>query len=349
MDFQLSEEQRILFDMAGRFVQEALALKPAADRPTEAEIWLQVAEMGWLSLPLSEYVGGLGGAFEDVLVLMTALGRGVLSVPYTSNVILCGDILDQRLDAPGAAEALAGLGSGEVRLALAETDSLAGEVTATRSEQGFVLRGGKTLSYGAAAATKLIVWVTGGDDGPSLFLLDASAPGIRLEPYPLIDGSSAADMRFDNVVVTEDQRLALGAAAAALLARAKDRAVLANLAQIVGCIEECLVVCSDYLKVREQFGQPIGRFQALQHMMSAMFIEAQEARSIMYYALSKIDEPEQIRREAVEAARIVISDAGKLVTEHGIQLHGGYGVTDEFAISHHYRKVFSLTRSFASH
>lgn len=348
MNFDLNDEQQMLRDSADRFVREALCLKPLDQRPHHAEIWARMAEMGWLALPLPERAGGLEGSYEDVLVLMTALGRGVIATPYVSNIVLCGFLLAGSEANPMADALLSRLVAGEARLALAHKESAAGGVVATRTPGGgYVLNGGKTLSHDAPHASALLVSArVAGQAGPSIFLVDPTAEGVTLAPYPLIDGGSAADLHLRDTNVEAGALLAEGATADVLLAAAHDRAVLANLSQIVGALEACLDVCAEYLKVREQFGRPLGKFQALQHMMSTMYVEAQEARSILYYALSAIEASPDVRASAIAEAHIVIAEAGKLISENGIQIHGGYGVTDEFSISHYYRRIMTLTRMF---
>ena len=348
MNFDLTEEQHLLKDSADRFVREALCLKPIDQRPHHAEIWARMAELGWLGLPLPERVGGLDGSFEDVLVLMAALGRGVVSTAYVSNIVLSGHLLAGCPESALAEELLAGLVTGETRVAFADTDSVESGVRAKRMpDAGYVLDGGKVLSHDAPHASAMLVTADlAGEADRALFLVRLDAEGVSLDGYPVIDGGVAGDLNLRSAHVPATALLAHGAAATALVSGAKDRAVLANLAQIVGAAEACLDVCSDYLKVREQFGRPLGKFQALQHKISAMYVEAQEARSILYYGASRIEGPAEARAQAVGEAHLVIAEAGKLISEDGIQLHGGYGVTDEFAISHYYRRIMTLTRMF---
>lgn len=345
MNFDLSEEQKLLQASASRFVRDALSLKPVDQRPQHTDIWARMADMGWLALPLPERAGGLDGSFEDVLVLMTMLGGGVISTAYVSNIVLCGFILAAAEANPDAEALLSLLAAGEARVALAHRASAEGDVTATLApDGGHVLNGGKILSHDAPHAAALLISArVDGRSARSIFLVDAAAAGVAIEAYPLIDGGWAGDLLLQDA---QGALLVEGEAAEALLGEALDRAVLANLAQIVGAVEACLEVCSEYLKVREQFGRPLGKFQALQHIMSTMYVEAQEARSILYYALSAIEGSAGKRGAALAEAAIVIGEAGQLVSENGIQLHGGYGVTDEFSISHYYRRIMTLGRMF---
>jgi alkylation response protein AidB-like acyl-CoA dehydrogenase len=153
----------------------------------------------------------------------------------------------------------------------------------------------------------------------------------------LIDGTRAADLTLDNLELDELDIVARGEIAAILIEDAQARVTVAALAAAVGSMEACLELCSEYLKVRTQFGQPIGKFQVLQHTMADMLVEAHNARSMLYYALSKFDLGRSVRQAAISAAKLIIGQAGLMVSSSGIQLHGGYGLTDEFAIGHHHR------------
>jgi alkylation response protein AidB-like acyl-CoA dehydrogenase len=164
--------------------------------------------------------------------------------------------------------------------------------------------------------------------------------------YPLIDGSQAADLHFFDVSITSDALIAEGAEAISLLDAALDRATVALLGQAVGSMEACLDICSSYLKERKQFGQPLGNFQALQHMAADMLVATHQSRSILYHAIAQIDEQPSLRSRAVSAAKVIIGNALQLVSKHGIQIHGGYGLTDEYAIGHHYRRLIVLEKLY---
>ena len=177
-------------------------------------------------------------------------------------------------------------------------------------------------------------------------LAPAADAGIVRQDYALHDGSRAADIRFDGVVLPADAVVASGPEAETLLALALDRARIVLAAQAVGSMEAMLDICSAYLKERNQFGQPIGSFQALQHIMADMFVAAHQARSALYFALSQADTDAGQRRRAVGLACINIGEAGQLVSRQAVQLHGGYGVTDEYEVSHHYRRQLVLEKQY---
>jgi alkylation response protein AidB-like acyl-CoA dehydrogenase len=197
----------------------------------------------------------------------------------------------------------------------------------------------------APSADRLIASATTGDEeGTALFLVDPKGPGINVTPYPLVDGTRAADILFDHALIPQEALLASGNRGAALLGEARDRASVTLMAQAVGSMEACLTLCGDYVKERKQFGQPIGSFQAIQHMLADMFVAANQARSILYHAIAASRDGPDARQAAVSAARIVIGEGGQVVSRNGIQLHGGYGITDEYPISHHYRRLMCLEK-----
>jgi alkylation response protein AidB-like acyl-CoA dehydrogenase len=355
MDFSLSEEQVLLRDSAERFVREEYKLDTrrrliAAGDPVSTEHWRQYAQLGWLALPIPEDVGGLGGSFLDLMVLLGALGSGCVLEPYIPNLVLCAHILNRS----PARSLLSRVADGSLRLALAHEEvgdrfNFARPTTtrATAAGNGFLLAGAKTLVLGGPSADRFIVSATIADEPAcSLFLVHRDQVENALSPYSLIDGTWAADLSLGAVTVSADALIVRSGQATALLEEAIDRATLAYLAEAVGSMETCLEICSDYLKTRKQFGQPIGQFQALQHILAEMFVEAQEARSILYQALSQICADATARGRAVSAAKIVIGQASQIISRQGIQLHGGYGVTDEYAISHHFKRLMVIEKLF---
>jgi len=354
MDFNPSDLQRMLFDSAEALIgnrytldhRRALKNEPGG---LDASAWADFADLGWLALAIPEHKGGLGGSLADAAVLMTAFGDKLVVDPYVSSAILACAILVQG----DQTEALAAIASGQSRVALAHDEPGERYSVGTRTarlravENGYLLSGQKTLVLDAVSADRLIVTAgLAGEEGITLVLLDACAEGIEVKGYPLIDGSQAADIEFNDVVVTPDAIILPAGNGRATLTEAVDRASVALMAQAVGSMEACLKICSAYLKEREQFGQPIGKFQSLQHIMADMFVAAHQARSAMYQALAHSEAPAVERSRAVSLARITIDEASQLVSRAAIQLHGGYGVTDEYEVSHHYRRLLTLAKMY---
>ena len=355
MDFNLSDLQRMLLDSAERYIgdryslEHRRALRETADG-LDSDAWASFAELGWLALPIPEDLGGLGGTLTDVAVLGTALGSRCVTEPLVSTAVVGAHLL-AGADQPKS-DLLADVAGGTARLALAHDEpgeryEYAGKraVQLAAAGGGFTLSGQKMLALDAPSATHLVVTAEG-PDGLALVLVGAGESGVSSTGYRLYDGSRAADINFDNVTLPEDAVLTSGEKASALLLQALDRARLANAAQMIGSMEAELEICSAYLKERQQFGQPIGKFQSLQHIMADMFVAAHQARSILYFALSKIDAEPAERERAVSLARLNINEAAMLVSRQSIQLHGGYGVTDEYEVSHHYRRQIVLEKCY---
>jgi alkylation response protein AidB-like acyl-CoA dehydrogenase len=358
MDFNLSDEQQMLRDSARRYIREQYGFESRRSLENSAagwsaEHWQAYAEMGWLALGLPEDVGGLDCSFVDTAMLLEALGQGLVLEPYVSSVVLCGRILERCPEAPRRVELLEGLAEGRLKLALAHDEPAqhhqrtSAATLARRNAGSYLLQGAKTVVMDAPSADHFIVSANlEGEGGLGLFLVDRATPGLTLSAYPLIDGSRAADLQLSGVVLAADALLAHGRHALEVLDEALDRATLARTAEAVGAMETVLQLCSDYLKTRVQFGQPIGKFQALQHRMSEMFVEVQGARSILFQGLARIDAAPQARARAVSAAQVVVSHAGRFVGAQGIQLHGGMGMTDECAVGHYFKRLVTIEKSY---
>jgi len=357
MDFNLTDEQQMLRESASRFVREQYGFearrKWAVDGGWSPERWGQYAEMGWLSLSIPEELGGLGCSFVETALVAEELGRGIALEPFTGCAVLAARLIE-RGDAPGFAgrrEALlAGIADGSAITLLAhsepasrfEIDSVATEARETAG--GWVIDGTKMMVPGAPGAAHFIVSARVQGQGIALFLVHREA--VVLQTYPLIDGTRAADIELQGVAVGKDALVALPGNAVALLEEAMDRAALAQVAEGLGCMEAVLELTGEYLKTRQQFGQPIGKFQALQHRMSEMFVEVQETRSILLRGIANLEGEPAARKQAVSAAKVMLGTAGRFVGGQGIQLHGGIGVTDEYQVGHYYKRLLALEKIY---
>ena len=355
MDFNLTDEQQMLRESASRFVREQYGFearrKWVADGGWSRERWNQYAEMGWLSLSIPEALGGLGCSFVETALVAEELGRGIALEPFVGCAVLAARLIE-RGDAAGfnarRESLLAGIADGSAITLLAhsepgsrfELDSVATKARETAG--GWVIDGTKMMVPGAPAATNFIVSAHVHGLGTALFLVHREA--VVLQTYPLIDGTSAADIELNGVAVTRDAMLATPGSAPALIDDAMDRAALAQVAEGLGCMEAVLELTGEYLKTRQQFGQPIGKFQALQHRMSEMFVEVQETRSILLRGIANLEGEPAARRQAVSAAKVMLGAAGRFVGGQGIQLHGGIGVTDEYQVGHYYKRLLALEK-----
>jgi alkylation response protein AidB-like acyl-CoA dehydrogenase len=353
MDFNLGDEQQMLRDSANRYVRERYGFEARRQRAANPGgpdgHWAAYAEMGWLALAVPEADGGLGCGFVETAIVAEELGRGLVLEPFIGCAVLAARLIE-RADAPAFAsrrtELLAGLAAGTRQLALAhgEPDSRfeldAVSATARPEGGGYVLDGVKLMVAGGAEADDVIVSARAEEGRLALFLVPRE--DVTLDAYALIDGTRAGDIELRHAFVPADGRLTAPGSGLALLEEALDRAALAQVAEALGCMEAVLGLTSEYLKTRQQFGQPIGKFQALQHRMAEMFVEVQETRSILYRGIASLDAAPAARRQAVSAAKVVLGSAGRFVGGQGIQLHGGIGVTDEYPIGHYYKRLLVL-------
>lgn len=359
MDFAKSDIQTMLLDNAERLLSETADVEYWRQQRLgalgfEEARWTQFAELGWLALPLPESAGGLDGSIEDVALLNIALGKALATEPYVSSVVLAEHVLKQAADENSATALLGEIAAGSLRIALAYsengTDPLdveAGATVARATSDGYVLDGAKVMAFDAPSATRIIVSARiEGEEGTGLFLVPANTAGLFRDPYPLIDGTRAADLAFVDVVLPVEALLVGGNRGAAVLQEAIDRASIALMAQAVGAMEAANKICGAYVQERKQFGVAIGSFQAIQHMMADNFIAAHQARSMLYHALANVDQDQATRSAALSAARLVIGEAGQTLSRNGIQVHGGYGLTDEYAIGHYFRRLMCIEKQY---
>lgn len=357
MDFNLTDEQQMLRDALRRFAQEQYTFE-ARRRLIESgsgcskEHWKSFAELGWLALGLPEDIGGLNCSFVETALLMEEFGRALVLEPYASSAILCARIVDASERREHRETLLPSIADGKLRLALAHSEAEARynlatvqATTAKASGDGYVLDGLKTLAFDAPVADQLIVSAQV-EGGFGLFAVPSGTKGVSINAYPLIDGTQAADVELKAVRLPASSLLIEPARALPVLEEAIDRTVLAQVAEALGAMEAVLEITNAYIKQRVQFGQPIGKFQALQHRMAEMFVEVQETRSILYRGMALLDAAPVERKRAISAAKVVASNAAKFVGAQGIQLHGGIGMTEEYAVGHYYKKLIAFEKRY---
>jgi alkylation response protein AidB-like acyl-CoA dehydrogenase len=363
MNFDFSEEQSQLREALGRLLDRGYELDKrkqiiASGAGWSRELWRQLAELGALSIALPESHGGAGGSAVDTLVVMEALGRRLVVEPYVSAIVLSAGLVARAGSDAQRARLLPRVGSGEHLLALAhdEADSryeLARVATRARPDgAGFVLDGNKTVVLGGSAADTLIVSARtagepGDPDGVSLFLVDASAPGVSRLGYQTQDNHRAADVTLAGVRVGGDALLGPAGGGAALVEHAIEHGIAAVCAEALGVMAMLVELTAGYVKTRKQFGVPIGSFQALQHRLADMLMRVESARSMTYLVTTTVDSADAAtRRRTTAAAKAMVSQAGRFVGQGAIQLHGGIGVTDEAPVSHYFKRMTAITMMF---
>jgi alkylation response protein AidB-like acyl-CoA dehydrogenase len=363
MNFDFSEEQSQLREALGRLLDRGYELDKrkqiiASGAGWSRELWRQLAELGALSIALPESHGGAGGSAVDTLVVMEALGRRLVVEPYVPAIVLGAGLVARAGSDAQRARLLPRVGSGEHLLALAhdEADSryeLARVATRARPDgAGFVLDGNKTVVLGGSAADTLIVSARtagepGDPDGVSLFLVDASAPGVSRLGYQTQDNHRAADVTLAGVRVGGDALLGPAGGGAALVEHAIEHGIAAVCAEALGVMAMLVELTAGYVKTRKQFGVPIGSFQALQHRLADMLMRVESARSMTYLVTTTVDSADAAtRRRTTAAAKAMVSQAGRFVGQGAIQLHGGIGVTDEAPVSHYFKRMTAITMMF---
>lgn len=364
MDFDLSDEQSALKEMASRWASDhyggldAVEAARRQDKGFSKERWSELAELGVLALPVAEADGGLGGGAVEIQLVMEALGRVMAPEPFLASAVLGASAL--RLAAsPAQRAALAGgLIDGSRRLAFAYAEAQARydledvATLARRTDEGWRLDGAKTLVLNADAATTLIVVArTSGErrdaDGITLFLAPADAPGVSVAPYPTQDGGRAADVTFADVRLGPEAVLGEIGKGAPIVERVIQDGISAIAAEAVGLMDALLALTVDYLKTRKQFGVPIGAFQALQHKAVDMFVALEQARSMALYAamMTQCEDADE-RRAAISAAKVQINKSARFVGQNAVQLHGGVGMTMEYVGAHMFRRLAMIELTF---
>jgi alkylation response protein AidB-like acyl-CoA dehydrogenase len=351
VDFTLTEEQQLLRDAVARFVANEYSFEArrrivASPKGWSEQVWAQLAELGLLGVPFPEAHGGFGGTAVDVMVVMQELGRAMVVEPYLATVVLGGGLVDLAGAASQKQDILPRVAGGKWLLALAHGEPQSRydlydvATTARREGGGYVLNGRKAVVlHGATADTLIVAARTAGGQrdrqGITLFLVDAKTRGVAATGYRTIDGLRAADIALENVHVGAGAVLGPVDGGLALLERAVDLGAAALCAEAAGAIEALNAATLEYLKTRQQFGQPIGRFQALQHRAVDMLIHAERVKSMACLAAVKAQSADAAeRRRAVSAAKSLVGRAGRAVAKEAIQLHGGMGVTNELAAAH---------------
>jgi len=360
MNFQHTEDRRMLADTLNRFISEqyGFATRDRIARSAHgfsSELWNRFGELGIIGALFDEASGGFGGGGFDIAVVFESLGRGLVVEPFLDTLIVGQAIARSGNDAQRAL--LGGLidGSRIVALAHGEPDShyeLARVTTrAERNGDGdgsaWQLNGAKAVvQHGEQAAFFLVSARTEGADdseaGVTLFLVPRDAPGVSVRGYPKIDGGRAAEVSFENVILGDDALLGAAGEGFATLEYAIACGVLALCSEAVGAMDVAKDYTLDYLRTRKQFGVAIGSFQALQHRMADMLLEIEQARSAVINAAAALGAERKVRERAVSAAKYSIGRIGALVAQECIQLHGGIGMTWELPLAHYAKRLVMI-------
>jgi pimeloyl-CoA dehydrogenase small subunit len=363
MDFEFTEEQRLLRESLDRLLGDSYGFDKRKAYLAEPDgfsraMWGQYAELGLLGLPFSEEQGGFGGGGVETMVVMEALGRVIALEPYLATVVLAGTALKLAGSTAQQAEILPQITDGSLRLAVAHGERQARYdlsdvlTTATRTASGWRLDGSKSVVVHGDSADRLIVSARiSGDrddpDGIALFLVDPKAAGVARRGYPMRDGTRAADIAFSGVEIAAADALGEPGAALPVIERVVEAGIAATSAEAVGAMETMLAMTIEYMKTRVQFGKPIGENQALQHRASEMMMSMEQGRSLAMLAAVMIDDADaEQRAHDLSTAKVGVGQAARFVSQNAVQLHGGIGMTDEYAVGHYFRRVMVIEHSF---
>ena len=362
MDFTLNNEQQMLQDSVSKFILNDY------DFETRRKIlesttgfsknnWKLFAELGWLMVPFTEEDGGLGGTMVDLMLIMEEFGKGMVIEPYIATAVMSGGLIALAGNQQQKDDYLPRIMEGQLQMAFAYAEPQSRynlhnvKCSAVQAPGEFVITGEKSVVLNGKHADTLIVSArtlgdTNDKNGISLFLVDAHHPSVKREGYANVDGHQAADISFNSTPALG----LLGVQDKALPAidNIIDKATLAVCAEAVGAMQIAHERTLEYAKTRQQFGRTIGSFQALQHRMVNMFIEHQQAKSILLMAALKMDSNNGSDPKALSAAKSRIGKAASFVGSEAIQIHGGIGMTDELDVGHIFKRLTTIQSLFGS-
>ncbi|HWW21874.1 MAG TPA: acyl-CoA dehydrogenase [Steroidobacteraceae bacterium] len=356
MDFEFTDEQRQLREALERFLIKEYSFDryraiKASPQGWDKQVWHQLAELGVLGVNVPSEQGGLGFGPLETLAIMDVCGPSMLLEPLTSSAVIATTLLNGFVADSAVSELLRHLAAGEQIAVLSHHDADARSelqwvsASARRAGNGYVLNGHKAVALHANLADTLLISArTAGQPGDargiSLFRVPHDAAGVTLIGYPTMGGQLAAEVVLKDVQVPGTHRLGEEGKVLPAIESALDVGLAALCAESVGVMQALFKATVEYLRTRQQFGQPIGRFQALQHRVADMLIHLEQARSMSYLAAMRCistDLPE--RRRALSAAKIIVGQAGRFIGQQAVQLHGGMGMTEELNVSHLFKRL----------
>jgi alkylation response protein AidB-like acyl-CoA dehydrogenase len=362
MDLALSDEQRLLRESVDRFIAETydadhrrrVAADPLGFSP---EIWKNFADLGWLALPIDEAHGGLGGGAIETGILMEAFGRGLVTEPYLSTVVIGAALIAECGSEEQKQAILPKVADGSLRLAFAHSERAArfdlAEVntTARRTPGGWRLDGHKTAVLDGNAADFIIVSARlANDDGAPgklcLFLVPSGTTGLSLRDYSRLGGGRACNLDLAGVQLAADALLGDGSDVLPKIECVVDRALAALGAEAVGIMQIMLDMTLDYTKIRKQFGRPLAANQVIRHRLADMAMQCDEARSIALRAALMADAEPVARGRAASGAKAKIGKCARFVAEQSVQLHGAMGVTEELEIGSYFKRLLAFDTLF---
>ncbi len=359
MNFELSEEQVQLQDSVGRLLADSYTFEQRRAIAASAEgwspaVWRQLCELGLAGLCIDEAAGGFGGRAADLGPVLQTFGRALLLEPFMASAVLGATALQQAADASTRERLLPKVASGETILAWADDEPAARhaplwvETKAVRDGERWRLHGLKSNVQHAAAADALVVVARSAGapaerDGLGLFLVERGAAGLQRRDFRLVDDTPAAELTFEGVEATPlgDPTQGWNAIEAVRAA-----GIAALCADAVGAMEGAYALTMEYLRTRKQFGRLLGENQALRHRAAEMLVSLEVARSMAGLAAAVLDDPATVEPGDLLRAKLIIGRHGRSLCQSAIQLHGGIGMTEEYAVGHYLRRLLVIDQTF---
>jgi alkylation response protein AidB-like acyl-CoA dehydrogenase len=357
MDLTLSDEQRLLRESADRFVSETYTAdhrRRTANDPLgfSAAIWKQFADLGWLALPIPEAHGGLGGGSIETGILMEAFGRGLVSEPYLSTVVIGASMISECGTEAQKQALLPKIAEGSLYLAFAHSERQARfdladvRTTAKKTSDGWRLDGQKTAVLDGSAANQIIVSARLDDGRICPFLVPQGARDLVSRDYPRLGGGRACNLKLSGVELPADALLGDGSDALPAIEAVVDRAMAALGSEAVGIMQTLLDQTLEYTKIRKQFGRPLSANQVIRHRLADMAMQCDEARSMALRAALMADAEPVARSRAASGAKAKIGKCARFVAEQSVQLHGAMGVTEELDIGSYFKRLLAFDTLF---
>ncbi len=349
MALVLTEEQQLLRDTATQFFQERVGIQNLRklrdekdDTGFDRAIWKEMADLGFAGIMISEKYGGTEFGPVGLGLVLEQAGRVLAATPLVSTVLLCGSAIQLAGSANQRQELLTAIAAGDRIMALALEEGPHHNPTriATKAEargDSYAISGSKTFVLDGHVADQLIVAArTSGKEndsaGITLFLVDRNAPGVKITRTHMVDSRNAANIEFDNMEVSESDVLGSPDGGYDVLEQVLDIGRIGLSAEMMGLVQQVFDTTVEYLKERKQFGVPIGSFQALQHRISHLFAELEICRSVVLDALTAVEERRNDVPQIASLAKARLSDTARVMTNEGLQMHGGMGMTDQFDV-----------------
>jgi alkylation response protein AidB-like acyl-CoA dehydrogenase len=358
VDLSFTEVQTMLIDSVEKFIAndydfERRQKYAASELGYSADVWQTFAELGWTAVPFAEEDDGFDGGPIELMVMMQQFGRGLIVEPYLANIVLAGSVLRRAANKTQKAKWLQPIIAGELQatLAYAEPQSRYDlgniETVATRDGDGWVINGRKGVVPNGGNAGLLVIPARTGD-GITLFAVGGLADGVSRTPYPTVDGLQAAEIELHDVRVDGSAVLGDVDTGLEVLEATIGEATLAVCAEAVGIMQTLTDKTVEYTRQREQFGVPIGSFQALQHRMVDMLTACEQSYSLLLWAcMANADETDDARR-SINAIKYQVGTAGKMVGQEAVQLHGGMGVTWDLDVAHYFKRLTAIGQLFGN-